>query len=98
MTDHELYSALVARHGIQKQTDMLLEEMAVLQAAILHARRGKPNNTAKELADVLIMIEQMIFICDEENRYWSSTHSRKSALDWKKEKLEKMRKKVESWE
>lgn len=55
----ELYKAILNHYGIEKQENMLLEEMAELQIALLHQRRGRPNNIMEEIADVQIMLEQI---------------------------------------
>lgn len=61
-------------YGAESQEKMLLEEMSELQKEICKHWRGGKNfeEIAEEIADVLIMIEQieMIFNCsDEVNRY-----------------------------
>ena len=48
--------------GKEAQVDMMIEEMAELTKALLNERRGRENNVAEEIADVLIMIEQMKII------------------------------------
>lgn len=46
--------------GIDKQTDMMIEEMSELTKALLKVRRGESlDNVIDELADVSIMLEQM---------------------------------------
>jgi len=46
----------------EKQVDMMIEKMGELTKAFLDERRGRESNIAKELADVLIMAEQMKII------------------------------------
>lgn len=48
--------------GKEKQTDMMIEEMAELTKEILNERRGREQNIAEEMADVQIMIAQMEII------------------------------------
>lgn len=47
-------------YGIEKQLDMLIEEMAELTLAIQHMKRGRCgwNEVAEEIADVRIMTSQ----------------------------------------
>lgn len=51
-------------HGIRSQKMMMLEEMAELQKEICKDFRYERSNNAilEELADVLIMIEQMLIV------------------------------------
>lgn len=50
------------QYGIRAQTMMVFEEMAELQKELCKRSRGADNkeNIAEEIADVLIMLEQMI--------------------------------------
>lgn len=72
MTEKEwvLYTAALARFGPKKQTEKLLEEMAELQVEICHMWDGRPNpdGLATEIADVSILLEQMQFIFDIEEK------------------------------
>lgn len=43
---------------------MMIEEMAELTKALMNERRGRENNIAEELADVKIMLLQMVLIFD----------------------------------
>lgn len=54
----------IAINGGANQTKLLCEELAELQVAVLHLERGKVavSDVASEIADVLIMIEQMKLI------------------------------------
>ncbi|WP_130470970.1 hypothetical protein [Candidatus Magnetaquicoccus inordinatus] len=100
MNNNNLYSsdtigmlyAYIGRYGIAKQVDVLLEEMAELQKALLNNRRGRPHNILEELADVQIMIIQMRVCFDGEY-----AQNEKTVDDWINEKLIRMRKKMESW-
>lgn len=50
-------------YGIKMQSLIAVEEMAELQKEIIKLHRGKPNinNLAEEIADVTIMIDQLIY-------------------------------------
>lgn len=48
--------------GKEKQTDMMIEEMAELTKEILNERRGREHNIAEEMADAQIMLAQMEII------------------------------------
>ena len=52
----------VTTFGKEKQVDMMIEEMAELTKALLNERRGRESNISEEIADVLIMAEQMKII------------------------------------
>ena len=59
-TKTEVYAIALNQFGIAAQTDMLIEEMAELTQALLHDRRGRSSNISEEIADVMIMIEQVV--------------------------------------
>ena len=59
-TKKAVYALALERFGISAQTDMLIEEMAELTQALLHDRRGRPANIPEEIADVQIMLEQIV--------------------------------------
>ena len=53
-------------YGFQNQCDILIEEMSELTKAIIKYRRESTNkanieNMCEEIADVLIMLQQMLF-------------------------------------
>lgn len=53
-------------YGFQNQCDILIEEMSELTKAIIKYRRNNTNpatinNMCEEIADVLIMLQQMLF-------------------------------------
>lgn len=54
----------IQTYGKQAQVDMMIEEMAELTKALMNERRGRENNIAEELADVKIMLLQMVLIFD----------------------------------
>lgn len=51
-------------YGAEAQTLMVFEEMSELQKALCKHARGKDNreNIAEEIADVLIMLDQMMLL------------------------------------
>ncbi len=54
--------AALDQYGLRAQTMMVFEEMAELQKELCKRSRGADNkaNIAEEIADVMIMLEQMI--------------------------------------
>ena len=60
----ELYRIALSTYGAQAQTMMVMEEMAELQKELCKHARGKENRAqiAEEIADVKIMLEQMIIL------------------------------------
>lgn len=56
-----IMASIINCYGHEPQKMMLLEEMAELQKEICKDMRGKPNQNAitEEVADVLIMLEQI---------------------------------------
>ena len=55
-----VYECALFEYGLAAQIDMLIEEMAELTTALLHDRRGRDANIPEEIADVLIVLEQII--------------------------------------
>lgn len=57
-----IYHAALDTYGKEAQTRMVFEEMAELQKELCKNARGADNRTsiAEEIADVQIMLEQMI--------------------------------------
>lgn len=57
----KLYNSALDKFGAEHQIDMLIEECSELIQALIHHKRGRNtlNDVAKEIADVLIMIEQI---------------------------------------
>lgn len=66
MTEREIYKAAIEKWGPEAQTIMAFEEMAELQKELCKNARGKDNrgSIAEEIADVQIMLEQMITLHD----------------------------------
>lgn len=56
----------LGRYGADAQTLMVMEEMAELQKELCKRARGKDNvdDIAQEIADVQIMLDQMILLHD----------------------------------
>lgn len=49
----------IKHFGISAQVDVAIEEMAELTQTLIHDRRGRPANIAEEIADVIIMLQQL---------------------------------------
>lgn len=66
----EIYEKAIGRWGINLQMDVAIEEMAELTKEIVKGKRGSENadEIIEEVADVYIMLEQIITIlhCEEE--------------------------------
>ena len=71
MNKNNLYGLCVSKWGQAAQIDMCIEEMAELIKALCKAKRHKKpddwlHSIYEEIADVTIMLEQMIIIFDGE--------------------------------
>ena len=66
MNQKEVIKKAIETYGEDAQLWMVIEEMSELSKEICKYKRGKDNkeNIADEIADVLIMIEQLHVICD----------------------------------
>lgn len=66
MSEKEIYIQALKTWGPSAQTNMMFEEMAELQKELCKNGRGKDNRSdiAEEIADVLIMLEQMMILHD----------------------------------
>ncbi|MHA1291117.1 MAG: hypothetical protein ACTSQJ_00445 [Promethearchaeota archaeon] len=88
--NYGLFKKAIEKWGNKLQLDMVIEELAELIVAINHYKREVNVNNklkiAEETADVLIMIEQLIFILDINNVVKSYINSK---LDRLEERLEK---------
>lgn len=64
----ELYQATVQKWGVEAQYDQAVEECAELITSLKHLRRGRIDETAviDELADVYLMVGQLVFMLGEE--------------------------------
>lgn len=84
MIDIEVLCTQAVKHfGSESQTMMCIEEMAELQKELCKHSRGRNNyyDIAEEIADVQIMLEQMIILFD----------CRETVEDWKFAKLMRLR-------
>jgi len=66
MTDEtlNLYARARTVWGSRLQIDMAIEECAELIVALQHAKRSRPADIEDEIADVMIMCEQLSLIFD----------------------------------
>ena len=64
MDEKKVFEAALKQYGAESQTLMLFEEMAELQKELCKHARGRCNTMAiaEEIADVQIMLEQMIML------------------------------------
>ena len=87
MTEHEICYAALEKWGPQKQTLKLFEEMAELQDALCKQMDGRDSTShvAEEIADVLVVMEQMMILhnCEHE------------VVEIRKQKLERLQRRVE---
>lgn len=68
MTELEILTTAIRTYGEKAQEEVAIEECAELIQAICHKHRGRKDNIAEEIADVEIMLEQLMIInnCEEE--------------------------------
>lgn len=52
-------------YGLDSQLNILQEELSELIQAVSKFRRGDPSHIIEEIADVYIMLEQVIFLLDK---------------------------------
>ena len=64
MTEKEIMQEAISLFGEEMQERVACEECAELIQAISHKHRQRPHNIAEEIADVSIMLEQLIIIND----------------------------------
>lgn len=86
MENERLYRRALEAWGADAQTLMVLEEMSELQKELCKHQRGRDNrqDIAEEIADVLIMLDQMIVL-----------HNIERAVDsYKVYKLERLEKRL----
>lgn len=64
----QLYAQVLTKGGVEYQLDVAIEEMAELTHAIVKRRRGRNDwrDVAEECADVLVLMDQVLLICDQE--------------------------------
>lgn len=87
MTNTELYRLALSTYGTEAQTLMVMEEMAELQKELCKHARGKDNQFAisEEIADVLIMLDQMMVLHDCES----------IVAQYKQDKLERLKERLQ---
>lgn len=68
MAYRELYQATLQKWGEEAQYDQIVEECAELIATIQHLRRGRVGEdaVADELADVYLMVGQLVYMLGED--------------------------------
>lgn len=83
MSEKDLYRLALSTYGPDAQTVMVFEEMAELQKELCKHARGSPNREAiaEEIADVLIMLEQMIVLYDCEDSVFRHKQEKKCRLE-----------------
>jgi NTP pyrophosphatase (non-canonical NTP hydrolase) len=81
---NDIFKATLDKWGVEAQYDQTIEECAELITALKHFKRGKASETKiiEELADVLLMTHQLIFMLGEDRV--------SQAIDNKLRKLEKL--------
>ena len=77
---NKIYDKLIKKYGIDSQLGILQEELAELIVEISHYKRNRKSSIPEEIADVEIMLEQIIQYCD----------LRKDIDEWKTKKLERI--------
>lgn len=84
MTQKEVMRKAIETYGEEAQLWMVTEEMSELQKEICKYKRGKKNQEemTDEIADVLIMIEQLSIICG------ITIDSVRERIDYKIDRLE----------
>ena len=81
---HKIYCEALNKWGAEAQTLMVFEEMSELQKELCKHARGKDNREAiaEEIADVQIMLEQMMILQDlVEVQKFKKTHRLKIRLE-----------------
>lgn len=83
MSDKELYRIALETWGPDAQTVMVFEEMSELQKELCKHARGKDNqdHIAEEIADVLIMLEQMMILHNCEDLVFQYKQEKKNRLE-----------------
>lgn len=62
MDERKILQTAIETFGAENQEIVAIEECSELIQAISHKRRGRKHNIAEEIADVLIVCEQLIII------------------------------------
>lgn len=83
VSDKDLYRMDLSIYGADAQTVMVFEEMAELQKELCKHARGSRNREtiAEEIADVLIMLEQMMVLHDCEDSVFRYKQEKKYRLE-----------------
>ncbi len=86
--NNQLYREAISRWGEESQIVMAIEEMAELTQQLTKVLRGQVSLTklGEELADVEIMLEQLRVMKPDVARF---------ADDWKHDKLERLRERLD---
>ena len=62
MSEYEILTLAIRRFGERNQEDVAIEECSELIQAISHKHRGREHNIPEEIADVEIMLMQLLNI------------------------------------
>lgn len=83
MSEKELYRLALSTYGPEAQTVMVFEEMSELQKELCKHARGDNNqdHIAEEIADVLIMLEQMMVLHNCEGLVFQYKQEKKNRLE-----------------
>lgn len=86
MDDKNIYRLALYKYGAQMQETVCIEELSELQKALCKHIRGNESMTdiSEEIADVQIMLEQMIILFDLES----------SVKRWRDIKLARLRERL----
>lgn len=90
MKEKLLYTRALETWGAYAQTAMVFEETAELQKELCKDMRGANNreHIAEEIADVLIMLDQMMLLHDCEAQ----------TMEYKAEKLKRLRARLDEYD
>lgn len=83
----DLYADCLDHWGVPAQTDMLVEELGELIVAVQKYTKRKAtfenfNHMAEEMADVMLMIEEMAFHFNKEGHAEASKPFHEMVSDW----------------
>ena len=83
MSEKELYLWALSKYGPEAQTLMAFEEMSELQKELCKYARGATNqdHIAEEIADVLIMLDQMMILHECEDLVFQYKREKKKRLE-----------------
>ena len=90
MDNRITYTRALETYGAHAQIMMVFEETAELQKELCKNMRGADNrdHIAEEIADVLIMLDQMMLLYDNEER----------VTEYKAEKVERLRARLDAYD